>query len=45
MEESTNTDELEYYWTGWRKATGKKMREAFLEYADLLNQAAWYACK
>ncbi len=23
--------ELEYYWTQWREATGKKMRELYME--------------
>lgn len=41
METSSNAEELEHYWNEWRKATGTpKMREAFLDYADILNEAA-----
>ena len=40
METSANAEELEHYWNEWRKATGPKMREAFLDYADILNEAA-----
>ena len=40
METSSNPEELEHYWNEWRKATWPKMREAFLDYADILNEAA-----
>ena len=37
---SRDPKELEYYWTEWRKFTGKKMREMYLEFVDLSNEAA-----
>ena len=40
METSANAEELQHYWTEWRKATGPKMREAFLDYTDIMNEAA-----
>lgn len=38
--ESEDPKELEYYWIEWRKQSGEKMREKFLEYIDLTNHAA-----
>ncbi len=40
METSTNVAELEHYWTEWRKATGRRTKEAFMHYVDLINEAA-----
>ena len=40
MRESRDPDELEHYWTEWRKATGNKMRDLYLEYITLTNEAA-----
>jgi hypothetical protein len=37
---SRDLEELEYYWTQFRAATGQKMRSLFLEYLDLENEAA-----
>jgi hypothetical protein len=38
--QSRNHSELEYYWNEWRKATGAKMRENFIEHIGLTNEAA-----
>ena len=40
MGESRAPDELEYYWTQWREFTGAKMRDMYLEYIELTNEAA-----
>ena len=37
---SRDADELEYYWTEWRKFTGNKMRKMYLEFIALSNEAA-----
>ena len=42
LAKSTDPRELEYYWTEWRKATGKKMRDLYLRYVELTNEAARY---
>ena len=39
MAESRNPDELAYYWTEWRKFTGKSMKHKFIELAELANEA------
>ena len=38
--ESRDPDELEYYWTEYRKQTGSKMRDMYKEYVQLTNKAA-----
>jgi peptidyl-dipeptidase A len=40
MREKTDYDELEYYWTEWREQSGKKMRDDYRTYIDLMNSAA-----
>jgi peptidyl-dipeptidase A len=42
MNDSVNRsyDELSYYWKAWRDATGKLMRNTYLAYITLLNEAA-----
>jgi len=40
FEHSRDNKELEYYWNEWRKATGAKMREDFIENIALTNEAA-----
>ena len=40
LAKSTDPSELEYYWTEWRKATGREMRALYLRYVDLTNEAA-----
>ena len=42
LAKSTDPRELEYYWTEWRKATGRKMRDLFIRYVELTNEAARY---
>ena len=37
---STDSKELEYYWTEWRKVTGKEMRDLYVRYVELTNEAA-----
>ena len=37
---STDPKELEYYWTEWRKVTGKEMRDLYARYVELTNEAA-----
>ena len=32
-------DELQRIWTGWRNASGNKMRDIYQSFADLSNQA------
>lgn len=38
--DSRDPKELEHYWTQWRAASGAKMRDIYLEYIDLTNEAA-----
>ena len=40
LAESRDPMELEYYWTEWRNATGRKMRDLYLRYVNLTNEAA-----
>ena len=40
MAKSTDPKELEYYWTEWRKVTGKEMRDLYVRYVELTNEAA-----
>ena len=40
LKESRDYDELKYYWTEWRNASGKKMRSKYLRYVDLSNENA-----
>ena len=40
MGKSRDPDELEYYWTQHRKATGSKMKDMYKEYVKLTNKAA-----
>jgi hypothetical protein len=42
LAKSRDVKELEYYWKEWRKATGEKMRDDFIENIDLFNEAARY---
>jgi peptidyl-dipeptidase A len=42
LAKSRDAKELEYYWKEWRKATGEKMRDDFIENIDLINEAARY---
>ena len=42
---SRDAKELEYYWNEWRKATGQRMREDFIENIGLTNEAAMYVFK
>ena len=42
LAESRDPRELEYYWTEWRNATGRKMRDLYLRYVELSNEAARY---
>ena len=37
---STDPKELEYYWTEWRKVTGREMRHMYPQYIKLANEAA-----
>jgi hypothetical protein len=37
---SRDSKELAYYWQAWRDASGKKMREQFIEVIKLTNEAA-----
>ena len=37
---SRNHTEIEYYWNEWKKATGAKMRDYFIENIALTNEAA-----
>ncbi|CAL1546901.1 unnamed protein product [Lymnaea stagnalis] len=39
MSKSRDYEELLAAWTGWRDATGKKMKYLYVEYVDLLNDA------
>ncbi|XP_015791405.1 angiotensin-converting enzyme isoform X2 [Tetranychus urticae] len=40
MSKSRNYEELKSIWTQWRDVTGKKMRNNYLKYIELLNEAA-----
>ncbi|GAU87321.1 hypothetical protein RvY_00195-2 [Ramazzottius varieornatus] len=40
LHSSRDPEELLYYWSAWRDATGKKMRSNFTEYVGLKNKAA-----
>ena len=40
MAESKDSKELEEAWVNWRDASGKKMRNDFIEYYTLGNKAA-----
>ena len=40
LAESRDPRELEYYWTYWRKVTGKEIKEMYKEYVNLTNKAA-----
>ena len=42
LAKSTDPRELEYYWTEWRKATGREMRDLYIRYVELANEAARY---
>ena len=37
---SRDPNELEYYFTEWRKVTGREMRGLYLQFIDLTNEAA-----
>ncbi|CAG0893955.1 unnamed protein product [Darwinula stevensoni] len=37
---STNYDELAYVWEAWREVSGAKIRNQYVEYVSLLDQAA-----
>ena len=40
MAGSTNWDELEWAWEGWRDATGRQMPDMYEEFVGYQNQAA-----
>ena len=40
MATSSDWDELEFYWNQWREKTGNLMRDSYLEFAQLSNDAA-----
>ena len=40
MAKSTDPKELEYYWTEWRRVTGREMRDMYPQYIKLANEAA-----
>ena len=40
LAKSTDPMELEYYWTEWRKVTGREMRDLYVQYVELTNEAA-----
>jgi hypothetical protein len=40
MSESNDPNELEYLWTGWRNASGRKMTKLYQRYVELENEAA-----
>ena len=40
LAKSTDPKELEYYWTEWRKVTGREMRDLYVRYVELTNEAA-----
>ncbi|EFN79409.1 Angiotensin-converting enzyme [Harpegnathos saltator] len=40
MAQSTNYDELLYYWHAWHEAVGPKLKNKYLRYVQLANRAA-----
>ena len=40
LAKSRDPKELEYYWTEWRKVTGREMRDLYAQYVELTNEAA-----
>ncbi len=40
LAESKDPEELEYYWTEWRKVTGEKIREHYRKFLKLVDEAA-----
>lgn len=38
MAQSRNFDELKYYWSQWRSASGKLMRKDYENYVDVMNE-------
>jgi len=40
MANSKDYDELLYYWDSWHEAIGPKLKNKYLRYAQLANQAA-----
>lgn len=40
LAESRDFDELNYYWQEWHKNSGKKMRQQYREYVELMNKRA-----
>ena len=40
MSESSDPEELQYYWEQWREQSGKKMIDLFKQYIDLYNEKA-----
>uniref|UniRef100_UPI00358E57EB angiotensin-converting enzyme isoform X2 n=1 Tax=Myxine glutinosa TaxID=7769 RepID=UPI00358E57EB len=40
MAMSHDYNELEYAWEGWRNASGRKMRQDYMRYVELSNEAA-----
>jgi len=40
MANSKDYDELLYYWDFWHEAVGPKLKNKYLRYAQLANQAA-----
>ncbi len=40
MAESRDYEELEYIWNEWRDKSGKLMKDDYLTYRDLMNEAA-----
>ena len=40
MASSRDAEELEYYWTQWREASGRTIKGNYHEYVDLYNEAA-----
>ncbi|XP_035233433.1 angiotensin-converting enzyme-like [Stegodyphus dumicola] len=37
---STDYDELKHVWSGWRNATGRKMKDKYVKYVKLSNKAS-----
>ena len=37
---SRDYNELEYVWEGWRNASGRTMRQDYIRYVELSNEAA-----
>ena len=40
VSESSDPEELQYYWDQWRRATGERMGDQYRQYIDLYNEAA-----